>query len=145
MKKVILLLSFFVGLISLTHAQTWSYEKNTITSSSIDTTYFYPGSDSTLQGAAEFTHFGVMKWQMFSDSVSGSTSATTLIQGTNAEDPDENDWTTLATHTSNGATRVATVLDDTSCTWYRLRARTITANGSQNTALEHHVTFRRRQ
>lgn len=134
-----------LSVFGIANAQNWDYEFNTITTGAkADTSYFYVGSDSTLAGSAKFKDYAYLKWVTTSDSVSGATAATTLIQGTNASNPSENDWSNLDTLVSNGATRQFNIYNDADCTWLKLRARTIAVITAQNTKIEHHVTLRRK-
>ena len=145
MKKFIFLFTIMLSAFGIMNAQNWDYEFNTITTGAkADTSYFYVGSDSTLAGSAKLQHYGYLNWTTTSDSVSGATAATTLIQGTNASNPSENDWVNLDTLVSNGATRQINQYVNANFAWLRLRARTIAVITTQNSKIEHHLVLRRK-
>lgn len=135
------LLAFFAVVSFSAIGQNNGYFNDTLTAA-VDSIYFYPGEDDILVGAAyetydikkRFPHAGTLNVLMVSDSLSGTTSGTAVLQYAFEDQTDGDDklWYTKTTLAIDGATQQQSLTTDTSFGAISWRVR-ITGSGTQAT------------
>lgn len=141
MKKILLFAMLFVGFVSA-QAQNSGFMFDTLESvSGIDTVYLYPGGDAgvgddsttTVTESKLFQPGGILTVFCETDSLSGATGATMVLQFGHTSDPTI--WYDKTTTTLNGAAVQEVLTSDTSFGFNRWRIRVIGASSTQKTRI----------
>lgn len=140
MKQIFLSILFAVSAFGVS-AQEDLYGFRTDTLGASDTIYFYVGGTNTAAGATAIREYGALSVVLVSDSLSGATNGTALIQY--CTDATGTNWYTQATLTAiNGATQQSQITEDAVFLARKARVRVISPSGAQSTRLRMHYSFK---
>ena len=140
MKQIFLSLLFAVFAFGA-NAQEDLYGYRTDTLGASDTVYFYVGGTNTASGAAAIREYGALSIVLVSDSISGSTNGTPIIQY--CTDATGTNWYTQASLTAiNGAAQQSQITEDAVFLARKARVRVISPSGAQATRLRMHYSFK---
>jgi hypothetical protein len=133
--------SILVALAFGVNAQEYLVGSRADTLGATDTVYFYVGGSNTASGSYKIKEIGALSTKIVSDSLSGATNGTVVIQY--CMDATGTDWYTHATLTPiNGAAQQVQTTDDDVFLAYKVRYRITSPGGAQATRLRFYYVFK---
>lgn len=139
MKKILLVFAFAISLFTVSAQEyAFGYQTDTLVNATADT--FYVGETQSAAGALSIREYGALNITVVSDSLTGSTAATGVIQYCN--DASGTNWYTAVTLTAlNGAAQQVQINEDAVFTARKARV-ILTPSGTQTTRVRFYYCFK---
>lgn len=141
MKQILISISLILALSVVSSAQEYLYGFRNDTLGATDTVYFYVGGSNTATGSSNISEYGALSITLRSDSLSGSTNGTPIIQY--CTDATGTNWFTQASLTAiNGAAAQVQITEDTVFLARKARVMVTSPSGAQATRLRFWYCFK---